>query len=108
MSDVLFMHNSASHTHTHKMKTCILYCAFKFFFPDKKTKGYKVGHPVLLLQANSIKDYNMQNKTKQKKILTRNKKMSQRVPSITHKSEKSEKGGQRRKEGEDKKIQKKK
>lgn len=63
-----------------------------------------MGHPVLLLQANSIKDYNMQNKTK--KILTRQpKKVTKGSKNHTQKSEKSEKGGQRRKEGENKKIE---
>lgn len=103
---MFFLCTTAPHTHTHKMKTCILYCAFKFFFPDKRTKGYKVGHPVLLLQANSIKDYNMQNKTK-KNTYTQQKKVTKGSKNHTHKSEKLEKGGQRRKEGEDKKIQKK-
>lgn len=63
-----------------------------------------MGHPVLLLQANSIKDYNKQNKTK--KILTRQqKKVTKGSKNHTQKSEKSEKGGQRRKEGENKKME---
>lgn len=74
-----------------------------FFFPDKKTKGYRVEPPVLLLQANNIKDYNMQNKPK-KNTYTQQKKVTKGSKNHTHKSEKSGKGWQRRKEGVDKKI----